>query len=169
MDVAGLREALSRIPATSWSLPSHFSANGVHHGYRRVVLVNAGYTLPAAEPFQAVLDEFDPIREAWLSWIDPGGFILPHRDSAPWYERWQVPIATAGDMNGQPATDGTPFQVKHHIPHHVANGTERPRVHLVIDRDVPLELPPQPFEVFHEAIPDTLAELIARTKENAHG
>lgn len=140
-----LRGALDAMPPGVWSLPSSFAATGVHHGYRRVVLVEAGRPLEHADPFGEVLDVFDPVWSAWLSWIDPGGFIVAHRDSGPYRERWQVPIITAGTMDGRVAVDGEPFMVRHWEFHRVDNPTDRPRVHLVIDRDVMLDVPPAPF------------------------
>src|SRR5215216_5394061 len=75
-DRVQLLEAFRQIPFASWSLPSTFAETGVHHGYRRVVLAEL-------DPFRWVLNRFEPIREAWLSWIDPGGFIVPHADKGP--------------------------------------------------------------------------------------
>lgn len=144
LDPLALRSALALIPPSAWSLPSTYEATKVHHGYRRVVLADLA-------PFAFALDHFAPIHDAWLSWIDPGGFIVPHRDAAPWHERWQVPIATAGTftMGTEFApTDGQAFQVRHWEPHSVRNDTDRPRIHLVIDRAVLIDRPPLPFEVF---------------------
>lgn len=101
-------------------------------------------------PFRFVLDEFAPIRDAWLSWIDPGGFIVPHIDKGPHYERWQVPVATAGVMNGVAAIDGVPFRVRQWERHQVRNDDPRPRVHLVIDRDVVANPARNPFTIFEE-------------------
>jgi hypothetical protein len=95
--------------------------------------------LSELDPFAPVLALFEPIRDAWLSWIDPGGFIVRHRDAGPYYDRWQVPIRTAGWMQqetAEAAQDGRPFRVRHWLPHSVANPSTEPRIHLVIDRDV---------------------------------
>jgi hypothetical protein len=126
-----------------WSLPSSFEATGAHHGYRRVVLAHLG-------PFRFVLDEYTPVHDAWLSWIDPGGYIVAHRDKGPHRERWQVPVSTAGwmEQNGvrSTATDGVPFRVEQWLPHAVGNPTTNPRIHLVIDR-APIANPdPSPFQ-----------------------
>ena len=143
-----LRHALALIPPSAWSLPSTFAVTAVHHGYRRVTLDHL------REPFAFVLAAFAPVHDAWLSWIDPGGFIVPHRDAAPWRERWQVPIATAGTFT-QGGTfapvDGVPFAVRHWEWHSVNNLSDRPRIHLVIDRDVLLDLPPLPFALQGDA------------------
>ena len=140
--------------ATSWSEPSTFAGTKVHDGYRRIVLVNAGQFTPAAEPFRFVLEPFAPVWTAWLSWIEPGGFIAPHRDAGPWMERWQVPIRAAGwfEQDGERFVpeDGVAFPVSQWARHSVGNPTGRPLVHLVLDRDVPLGLDPQPFHVFEE-------------------
>lgn len=128
-----LQAALAAIPSTAWSLPSLFEVTRVHHGYRRVTLPDL------AGPFAEVLSVFAPIRDAWVSWIDPGGFIAPHRDGGPYYDRWQVPIRTAGwteQAMAEEATNGVPFRVRHWLTHSVRNPTGEPRIHLVIDRDV---------------------------------
>lgn len=159
LPVARLHGALTEV-VRDWSLPSTYAATGVHHGYRRIVLVNAGRWWPTAEPFRFALEQFEPIREAWLSELAPGGFIVPHRDAAPWYERWQVPIHAAGVFDDSRPTDGVPFRVTHWQSHFVANDTDRPRVHLVIDRDIELDLPPASFQTF--PIPDELAAMVSR-------
>jgi hypothetical protein len=113
-----------------------------------VALVAGGSPLEVAAPFQFVLKRFAPVHEVWLSFIDPGGFIVPHRDAGPYRERWQVPIIAAGCLSGVDAADGVPFPVRHWERHFVRNDTEHPRVHIVIDRDVVLDVPSLPFEVF---------------------
>lgn len=143
-----LRAALAAVPEGSWSLPSTYAATGVHHGYRRAVLVSAGRRHRAADPFGSVLDAFAPVHDAWLSWIDPGGFVAPHRDGGPWRERWQIPIYAAGLFNDTRPVDGAAFMVEHWRPHSVWNGTDRPRIHLVLDRAVLLDRPAEPFALF---------------------
>ena len=103
----------------------------VHGGYRQSKRI---------EPFGWVLMDYAPVKTAWLSWIEPGGYVKPHRDAAPWYERWQIPVITAGrmtingvDVDQQP---GVPFQVEHWLTHEVVNDTDHPRVHLVLDRKI---------------------------------
>jgi hypothetical protein len=133
-------------------MSSTIQATGVHHGYRQVTLVDSGIHRSAADLWRWVLDGFAPVRDAWLSCIDPGGFVLLHRDAAPYYERWQVPVQPAGwmeqDGRQQEAQSGLPFRVEHWKPHSVRNDFARPRIHLVVDRDIALNLPAQPFEVF---------------------
>lgn len=131
-----------------WSLPSSLEKTGVHHGYRRCVVVEGGRLVRPA--WREVLAPFEPVWSAWLSMIEPGGFILPHVDGGPYRERWQLPIRTAGTMNGVEADDGVPFRVRHWEPHRVDNPTERPRIHLVIDRDVLLDIPTAPFRLIQE-------------------
>ena len=105
-----------------------------HHGYRR----NKDRTFH--EVFAWVLDDFAPVSTAWLSHILPGGDIPPHSDASPWLERWQIPIQPAGTftIDGESVSQvaGVPFQVAHWTIHTVVNDTDRPRIHLVIDRDV---------------------------------
>jgi hypothetical protein len=163
-DLGRLRSALSEIPAAAWSLPSTYSETRVHHGYRRVVLVSARQPWEHAHLFSDVLAAFAPIWEAWLSWIDPRGFIAPHRDAGPWRERWQVPIRAAGEWHGDDTfspESGVPFQVRHWEPHAVVNNTDQPRIHLVLDRDVWLDRAPEPFEVY--PIPDDMTDLVQRS------
>lgn len=135
-DPAQLRAALA--DAGAWSLPSTFDATSVHHGYRRIVVVDAGRLL--VESFRSVIDRFAPVHSAWLSCIDPGGFVIAHRDASPWLERWHVPIEAAGTLetagHAYQAEDGVPFQVRQWETHSVWNPTERARIHLVIDREV---------------------------------
>lgn len=167
-DPGRLRAALAAVPESAWSLPSSYAVTGVHHGYRQVTLARPGYTCPEAAPFAFVLERFAPVREAWLSWIAPGGFIRPHRDAGPWWERWQVPIAAAGAFRGDGDTvpvDGVPFPVEHWNPHAVINDTDRSRIHLVIDRAVRLPLPARPFHLF--PVPDDMADLVDRSLHGA--
>ncbi|WP_330253134.1 aspartyl/asparaginyl beta-hydroxylase domain-containing protein [Nocardia sp. NBC_00565] len=152
------------MPVDAWSLASTYAETRVHHGYRRVVLVSAGQPQPHAEQFDCVFEALAPVREAWLSWIEPGGFIAPHRDAGPWRERWQVPISATGDWCGADTftpVDGQAFPVEHWAPHAVINRTDRPRIHLVIDRDVWLDRPPEPFAVY--PIPDEMSDLVRRS------
>lgn len=163
-DPGVLRDCLASVPPGSWSLPSTYEGTGVHHGYRRVVLVEAGQQRPAAVAFAPVLARFTPVRGAWLSWIDPGGFIAPHRDGAPWFERWQVPVQASGLFDDHRPTDGQPFLVQQWLPHAVWNDGDQPRIHVVIDRDLPVVAPPEPFAKF--PIPPERAYMVERvTKE----
>lgn len=130
-----------------WSLPSTFEQTQAHHGYRQVVVVSMGrFVLPR---FADILAGFAPVREAWLSWIAPGGFIVEHIDGGPHYERWQIPFTAAGTLyqNGAPVPHevGVPFRVTHHDWHHVDNPGDEPRISLVIDRDVIVSPARTPF------------------------
>lgn len=110
------------------------------------------------------MDDFTPVQEAWLSWIEPGGFIRPHRDAGPWWERWQVPITAAGMFRAATdtvPTDGVPFRVEQWKRHAVVNDTDRPRVHLVVDRAVRLPMPAEPFHLF--PVPADMADLVDRS------
>lgn len=152
--MGALLAALATIAPDDWSLPSTIEGTGVHHGYRRSVVVEGGRLVRPA--WREVLVEFEPVWSAWLSMIEPGGFILPHVDGGPYRERWQIPISTAGTMNGVEAVDGEPFRVRQWEPHRVDNPTDRPRIHLVIDRDVVLDIPTAPFRLMPE---ETAAEV----------
>ena len=128
-----LHQALAGLPAGAWSPPSIHTATNGTHGYRVVSLVEPGRRQPAADLFGFVLDEFEPVWSAWLSRLEPGGFLVRHVDAGPYHERWQVPIRPAGiGLTGEP---GIAFRVRHWEPHSVDNQTDRPRIHLVLDRD----------------------------------
>lgn len=165
-DASRLVTALDGIPAEAWSLASTYADTRVHHGYRRVVLVSAGHPQPHAELFGFVWAALHPIRDAWLSWIDPGGFIVPHRDPGPWRERWQVPISAEGQWLSRYRKDffpeaGRAFRVEHWEPHAVLNRNANPRIHLVLDRDIEIGLAPKPFETY--PIPADMADFIERS------
>lgn len=122
---------LSVVP---WSLPSTFETTRAHHGYRQYTLAG-GSRIKDAE-WADVLEQFAPIRSAWLSRIDPGGFVVCHIDAGPHYERWQMPVTGYGSLNGVRAVPGQPFQVHHDRWHHVRNDDNGPRIVVVVDRDV---------------------------------
>lgn len=131
----------------AWSLPSTFADTGAHEGYRRVVVASGGrLELPQ---FADLLAEFQPVREAWLSWIDPGGFVVEHIDGGPHFERWQIPFTEAGTLyeDGRPVPHevGVPFVVHHNRWHAVRNDDTTPRISLVIDRDVIVSAVRTPF------------------------
>lgn len=158
-NLAKLRVALDRIPDVAWSLPSRYSETRVHHGYRKVPLVRAGVRRPGADGFGFVFEDMGPVVEAWLSMLEPGGFIAPHRDEGPWWERWHVPILSAGTVTtASHARHGTvtrgdtftpepgfAFEMPHWLPHSLINDTDHPRVSLVIDRGVRISRPWAPF------------------------
>lgn len=104
-----------------------------HQGYRRIVLRDGD------PDFGWLLDDFDPVDNAWVSWIEPHGYVRPHMDAGPHRERWQIPIRPSGVFNvgGEPVVQkiGQPFQVEHWLPHWIEVG-DMPRVHVVLDRDV---------------------------------
>lgn len=156
-----LLDAFSEIPTDAWSLTSTYRDTGVHHGYRRVVLVSAGYQNPYADLFGFVWDAMSPVRDVTLSRLEQGGFIAPHRDAAPWFERWQVPIVVSG--SGLSGPIGVAFPVQHWKPHAVTNRGPGPRIHLVIDRDIAIQRNPLPFETF--PIPDDMADLVDRSRQ----
>lgn len=130
-----LYRALDSVPDVAWSKPSEFWVTNVHHGYRRVGLINYG-SYSAVWGFGEILQLFAPVKGAFLSMLEPGGFIVPHIDGSPHYERWQVPIRAAGIFGESERQDGVAFQVEHWKPHAVWNNTDRRRIHLVVDRDV---------------------------------
>jgi hypothetical protein len=137
-------------------LPSTFAQSGVHHGYRQAIIVTGGVT--RCHDYDALLAPLAPIRECWVSWIDPGGYIVEHHDAGPYLERWQIPLTEAGTLiqDGEPVVHevGVPFRVHQYRWHSVVNRHDEPRVSLVVDRDVPAGVPSAPFRV-KEAIDAT--------------
>lgn len=153
-----LLAVVANIPAGSWSTPSRYADTGVHHGYSRVIV---GSGLRDALAF--VLDDFEPLFQASLTRLAPGGFIAPHRDAPPWRERWQVPIAGGVWGGGVVRDPGVPHRVEHWLPHSVWNPAPGPRYTLLIDVDRLLDLPMQPFETF--PIPDEHVALVAAARD----
>lgn len=139
-------DLLAALAAVSdhWSGPT--GPSDANPNYRIVSLVTGGQFWAPAASFRFVLDSFAPVWSAWISRVEPGGLIHPHIDAGPYRERWQVPIQPAGLMNGVEAVAGVPFRVKQWEPHSVENATDRPRIHLVIDRDVVVDSRPTPFQ-----------------------
>lgn len=140
-DPKRLEASLTRV---EWSKPSTIEETGVHHGYRR-------NHADIRDAFAWLLSDFEPVKEAWISHIDPGGYIRLHRDAGPHYERWQIPIQPAGTftvdgvlIDQQP---GVPFQVEHWKWHEVCNDSNCSRIHLVVDRDVVVRPEPTEFLV----------------------
>lgn len=158
VDTGRLRKALATIPEGAWSQPSRYRQNGVHHGYRVIRLGGGQHWSPMAGPFRFVLDRYTPVRAAFLSWLAPGGFIAPHRDRGPYLQRWQVPVQAAGMFDADRPADGVPFPVEHWREHAVWNDTDLPRIHLVIDRDLAVDVPAAPYERF--PTPDQFQHLI---------
>lgn len=140
-----LHQALSLMPDRAWGELSTLEQSGTHDGYRTLPLIQPDGPQPQAGAFRFVLADFQPVYQAWLSWLEPGGYILPHVDAGPYRERWQVPIHPAGELGGSEAQAGVAFRVEHWEPHSVTNTTDRPRVHIVIDRDVVVDASPVLF------------------------
>lgn len=133
------------------SIPSRVADNGVHDRYATTTLVKNGIHQPAATLYEEWLT--GDVRWAVLSELEPGGYLLPHRDKGPWRHRVQVPIEPGGwywDLAQGTIAFPEPdveYQVNHHLPHAVWNDTSWTRIHLVIDRgephgDGPFELHP---------------------------
>lgn len=145
-DPGSLVSALARLPDRAWAQPVT-SEDEVNPGYQFASLVQGRRSKPAAALFDFVLIEFAPIWTAWVAKVPPRGFIGLHIDEGkPYYERWHVPILPAGTFDGREVKAGIAFPVKHWQPHRVNNPTDRPRIHLVIDRDVPVDVPYAPFK-----------------------
>lgn len=114
------------VRTVEWSEPSTFDQTGVHHGYRR-----NRHHLP-----EWVEQVAGPSVNVWISHIDPGGLILPHRDAGPYRRRVQIPVVPSGYMwteVGGWEHHTEPFDVPHWAPHAVVNPGPGPRIHLVAD------------------------------------
>jgi hypothetical protein len=142
---AALLAALGAVPELAWGQPQP-DTEPTNPGYRTSPLMVAGRYTHNAPPFRSVLVGFAPVWAAWLAEVPAGGRINPHIDQGPYYERWHVPITPGSTFNGQPVQPGVPFPVRHWETHWVENLTGRPRVHLVIDRDIPVGVPSAPFQ-----------------------
>lgn len=142
---------------TGFSAPSRVEDTGVHDGYATIPLVKGGRWRPAATRFAEWLDP--TVVWAVVSRLEPGGYLLPHRDKGPWWPRVHVPIEPAGwywdtEVGAiQFDQPGTEYVVRHHLPHAVWNDTNRVRIHLVIDRGT------QHGTGTYETYPDACTEL----------
>jgi hypothetical protein len=140
-----LVSALARIPDRAWAQPVS-ADDEVNPGYQFASLVQGRRVKPAAALFGFVLSAFAPVWTAWVAMVPARGFIGPHIDEGPYHERWHVPIRVAGTFDGRVVVAGASFPVRHWEPHRVDNPTDVPRVHLVIDRDVLMDVPAAPFQ-----------------------
>lgn len=132
-----------------WSAASDIADNGAHHGYRQVTLYANGQPTAYAAQFAELLAPYQPVWDAWISWIEPGGYIRRHVDAGPHRERWQIPLVPAGTMNGHP-TGADPFPLAHWEPHDVTNPDPHPRVHIVLDRDVIVRAEASRFRILED-------------------
>jgi hypothetical protein len=144
-DSEALASAFAKLSARAWANPVMLD-DEVNPGYQFASLVQGGHRKEAANLFQFVLVKFEPIHTAWVARVPPRGFIGPHIDQGPYHERWHVPIHPAGTFDGRKVKAGVSFPVKHWEAHRVDNDTDRDRIHLVIDRDVWVDVPAAPFQ-----------------------
>jgi hypothetical protein len=144
-DPERLADAFAKLPAKAWAQPVT-TDDEVNPGYQFASLVQGTHRKEAARLFAWVLAEFDPVWTAWIAKVPAHGFIGPHIDEGPYHERWHVPIIPAGTFDGREVEAGVSFPVAHWRPHRVDNPTDRDRVHLVIDRDVWVDVPPAPLQ-----------------------
>ena len=141
-----LTSALDRLPAGAWGQPQPDS-EPTNPGYQIATLIQRRPPQTRRRPVRAfVLGAFAPVWTAWVALVPAGSYIAPHIDQGPYRERWHVPIRVAGTFNGQPVQVGVAFPVRHWEPHQVDNPTDTDRVHLVIDRDVLVDVPTQGFQ-----------------------
>jgi len=135
-----------------WSLPSQFSTTGVHHGYRTaqgtqgdLATVTGGTVMGARDDSRSHLrtdgTASGEVERVWWGRLDPGGFIVPHVDAAPFHVRWHYPVEPAGfiwhrnNIGGHMTSEAIsePFLMHHWLPHAVWNPGTTPRVHLIVD------------------------------------
>lgn len=132
-----------------WSLSSRFAETRAHHGYRQITVVLAGRI--ERPEFTDLLTPLAPVRGAWLSRLEPGGYIVEHIDAGPYYERWQIPLSPHGRLfqDGEPVACevGVPYMVRQFDWHHVRNDDEGDRIALVVDRDIALPIPTGPLRL----------------------
>jgi hypothetical protein len=128
-----------------WPTLSRIEESGVTHGYQSVALWlnGTGYT-DDGEHFKWLLEGFQPLRDARITRLVPGGYIKTHIDNGPYYERWQIPIHVQGvfweDNEVVEQIPGIPWTVHHHLAHsvNVPENEERARLVILIDRQIPL-------------------------------
>lgn len=144
-DPERLALALAGLPPSAWRQPAAVT-DDVNPGYQIAPLVVARRPKSAMDLFQFVLVEFAPIWAAWVARVPAGASINRHIDEGPYHERWHVPIHPAGTFDGREVEAGVSFPVAHWEPHQVDNPTGRDRIHLVIDRDVLVDVPTAPFQ-----------------------
>jgi len=149
-DPEALARAFAQLPTTAWANPVS-SDDEVNPGYHFAPLIADGRVKPARDLFAFVLAEFAPVHTAWIARVPAGGFIGTHIDQGPYHERWHVPIHPAGTFDGREVHAGISFPVQHWKPHRVDNTTDRDRIHLVIDRDVLVDVPAAPFQRIRES------------------
>jgi len=147
-----LASALEQLSPRAWAKPVT-DGDDVNPGYQFAQLIVGGHVRDAAALFAFVLIEFQPVFTAWIAKVPPHGFIAPHIDAGPYRERWHVPIHPSGTFDGCGVDAGVSFLVRHWEPHRVDNPTDRPRIHIVIDRAEMVDVPTAPFqrvEALHE-------------------
>ena len=128
------------VAEAEWTDPSQYDIHGVAHG-------RSTARLPKVPPDLLTQYVDPPIHNAWFAKLDPGGFVIPHIDGGVYRERWHIPLQPAGFFWEDGRTweiTHEPFQVRHWLPHAVWNPTDRPRIHLMIERDVQPDDAPKP-------------------------
>ncbi len=135
-----------------WTPVSNYEDNEISHLRK---------TAKADPSTQVKLDP--PIHRIWWAALEPGGFVVPHIDAGPpFYERWHFPVEPAGFFweDGEYFEPTEPFMVRHWLPHAVWNPTDKPRIHLMAEREVvPPEAPESSPLILTEMIPE-IAKMI---------
>lgn len=132
------------VAEAEWTKPTQYGKHRVAHGRSTARLPKVPHD---------ILSHYlpEPIHNGWFAKLDPGGFVAPHIDGGEYRERWHIPIYPAGffwEDGTMWEITGQPFQVRHWLPHAVWNPTDRPRIHLMIERDVrPDDAPAEPGQL----------------------
>ncbi len=118
---------------------------------------------PADSSLALAIGVDPPFHTAFWARVDPGGFISPHIDAGPYWERWHFPVQPSGwfweETRGhfQPVE---PFTVRHWESHAVYNDGDMSRIHFIVDRAIrPPDAPLKGPLVITEMIPEIIALL----------
>jgi len=116
------------LEVAAWTPPTVYATHGIAHGRSTATIDQTLLTdlLPG------------PLHQGWWARLLPGGFVVPHCDVPPFRERWHFPVRPAGFFweDGAFYEPVEPFIVRHWLPHAVWNPTDRPRIHLMVEREI---------------------------------
>ena len=137
-----------------WGPLSDYTKSGISH-LRAGAQTDHKWAMPEVE---------GPYHHVWFAKLEPGGFAVPHIDAGkPFYERWHIPIVSAGffwEDGSYFEAPSEPFRVRYWLPHAVWNPTDTTRIHLMVDRKVVPEEAPESSElILTDMIPE-IQELI---------
>ena len=144
-----------------WGKTSFFHTTQANTSTQAKNRVSHGRSSAPADPNLALPYIEPPFRRVVWAKLDAGGFVIPHIDAGnPFYERWHVPAYPAGFFweDGNHSEPTELFRVHHWLPHAVYNPTDKPRIHLMVDRDIiPPEAPTEGRLIYTDMIPEVEA------------